>query len=76
VGTTAIIWGCEMSESVTSVGPARLPRLTAVALVVALTAGLSACESYKPKAYTADDDCRDCPPGIFSGEDGVVTLEM
>lgn len=48
----------------------------ALALLAALALGLSACESYKPKEYTSDDDCQDCPPGIFSGEDGSVTWEL
>lgn len=36
---------------------------------------LSGCAGYKPKEFTADDPCRDCPPGgLFSGPDGVFTI--
>ena len=51
-------------------------RYRAFALVAGLVVALflAACESYEPGTYSANDDCRDCPPGLFSGEDGVVTI--
>ncbi len=50
------------------------PRRAAAALGLALALGLAGCEGYQPKEFTSNDDCRDCPPGLFSGEDGALTL--
>ena len=35
---------------------------------------LGACADLKPAAFTANDDCADCPPGLLSGDDGVLTI--
>lgn len=51
------------------------PRTAAIAIAAAVAlAGLSGCAEYKPKEFTSHDDCRDCPPGLFTGEDGVGTV--
>lgn len=47
-------------------------RLLAVILISAL---LGACEGMTEKEFTSDDDCADCPPGLFSGEDGAMRWE-
>lgn len=49
------------------------PKVVIGALLVATS--LWACAGYEPKEFTADDRCRDCPPGgLFSGLDGKFTL--
>lgn len=35
---------------------------------------LGACAEIKPADFTANDDCADCPPGLLSGDDGVLTI--
>lgn len=52
-------------------GSGRMHRLLAAMLAAIL---LSACAGYQPKRFTAHDDCRDCPPGLLTGEDGVFTI--
>lgn len=42
--------------------------------VLMLAAGLAACRGIEPRPVDLADDCRDCPPGLFSGEDGVITI--
>lgn len=54
----------------------RLSTAARLALLLA-TLGLVACDAIKPTGQTSLrqlDKCRDCPPGLFSGEDGVLTL--
>ena len=43
-------------------------------IVVVLAGALVACAGVQPKTITARDDCRDCPPGVFSGKDGEITV--
>ena len=43
-------------------------------LVSMLVAGTVACSGIEPRPVDLADDCRDCPPGLFSGEDGVITI--
>ena len=47
-----------------------------VAAVLATLFLLSACEGIEPKLdpLRSKDDCADCPPGLFSGDDGEVPL--
>ena len=42
-------------------------------LTLAAAAFLAGCE-VNPRGYSSNDDCRDCPPGVLSGDDGVVTV--
>ena len=42
---------------------------------IALGLMVSAC-NVQPKAFTSKDDCRDCPPGLFSGEEGEIVWEF
>ena len=39
---------------------------------------LGACDHIEPAEATFNDpaDCLDCPPGLFSGEDGVLTIAI
>lgn len=45
-----------------------------LALLLAMVLAVGACANVKPKEVSTKQDCRDCPPGIFSGEDGVITV--
>lgn len=65
-----------MTDKLAMFRQGRRLRRPVLAAVLVLAAGLGACESYKPKDYTSNDRCQDCPPGMFSGDDGVVTLEL
>ncbi len=50
-------------------------RPAALAVGLVLAAALAGCEGYTPKPRVSSiEDCRDCLPGLFSGEDGVLTL--
>jgi hypothetical protein len=57
-------------------GVTRRRQTAAIAVAVALVVALSGCADYKAKKYTSHDDCRDCPPGLFTGEDGVATFHL
>lgn len=58
----------------------RKPFRAAVALLkhglpmIMVVAGAVACSGIEPRPVDLANDCRDCPPGLFSGEDGVITV--
>ncbi len=61
-----------------------MPRLSSLRPISlgALVAGLlpvllAACEHYEPREFTSKSrphSCQDCPPGLFSGEDGRFVI--
>jgi hypothetical protein len=51
-------------------------RIAALSLAAGLLA-LTGCVTVEPTGQTSLrqlDRCRSCPPGLFSGEDGVLTV--
>jgi len=48
-------------------------RFKPLALALLLAGFLAGCE-VTPRGYSSNDDCRDCPPGVLSGDDGVITV--
>ena len=42
--------------------------------MIMVVAGTVACSGIEPRPVDLADDCRDCPLGLFSGEDGVITV--